>query len=158
VRPAWVVAGAGAASVTALGGGADEGGAPAAKRTPARSPATTLPAELKGSWTRRFRRGEVEAEGSAAGLYTLRIGDGIADVYEGPEADQPRDCVTQERCFEVTLEGSGRVLTVGETPICTGTGRYSFTVKGDSLTTRKVHDDCTGRPVLFGGCTWRRAR
>jgi hypothetical protein len=59
--------------------------------------------------------------------------------------------------LELTLEGSGHVLTVGETPICTGSGRYSFRVKGDMLTTRKIEDDCQGRPVLFDGRTWPRA-
>jgi hypothetical protein len=69
------------------------------------------------------------------------------------------DCLTQEWCFDITLEGTGRVLTVGETPICTGAGRYSFTVRGDTLTTQKVADECrSGRPTLFGGKTWRRAR
>ena len=158
VRPASVVAGAAAASIGALGGcGGDDDRAPATKREAPRT-AATLPAELKGSWTRRFGRREVELEGSPAGRYTLKIGDGIAQVYEGPEADPARDCLTQEWCFEVTLEGSGRILSVGETPICPGTGRYSFTVKGDTLTTRKIADECqSGRPVLFDGRTWRRA-
>ena len=161
VRPAWVIAGAAAVSLAALGGcgGGDEGGAPAAKPAPTRARAATLPAELKGSWTRRFKRREVKEEGTPPGTYTLKIGDGIANVYLGPKADPGRDCLTQEFCEQVTLEGSGRVLTVGETTICVGTGRYAFTVKGDTLTTRKVKDNCdAGRTVLFDGRTWRRAR
>jgi hypothetical protein len=31
-------------------------------------------------------------------VYTVEIGDGTADVYEGSDADPARDCVTQERC------------------------------------------------------------
>jgi hypothetical protein len=135
VRPAWVVAGAVAASAGALAGcGGGEDGASATKAASTRSPAATVPAELRGSWTRRFRPREVRQEGGPAGLYTLDIGDGIADVFEGPKADPTRDCLTQEWCFEVTLQGSGHVLTVGETPVCPGTGRYSFTVGADTLT------------------------
>jgi hypothetical protein len=160
VRPAWLVAGAVVATLALLGGcgGDDGGGAPAARGSATRAPAVKSPAVLEGSWTRRFRPREVTTEGSPAGLYTLEIADGVARVYAGPDADPARDCLTQEWCFEITLEGRGRVLTVGETSLCPGTGRYAFTVRRDRLRTRKVEDDCvTGRPVLFDGRTWRRA-
>lgn len=131
VRPAGVPAGAAAASLAGLGGcgGGGQGAAPAANSAPTWAPAATSPAELEGSWTRRFTRREVEPDGSPAGRYTLEIADGIAHVYAGPDADPAKDCMT-----------------------------HSFAVSGDTLRTRKVERDClAGRTVLFDGRTWRRA-
>jgi hypothetical protein len=122
-------------------------------------PHAALPKELIGTWTRTFTQRDVGNTGFATGPYTLKIRDGEVDVYEGSGADPRKDCSSQVgTCASVALTGSGRILTLGKTPTCTGHGRYAFIVKGHTLLTKKVTDDCdTGRPVVFNDRTWKRA-
>src|SRR4051794_33723312 len=100
-----------------------------------------------------------EAPGFPTGPYTLKSRDGELDVYEGSGADPTSDCSAQVgMCASIEITGSGRVLTLGKTPTCTGVGRYAFVVKGDTLTTKKVKDDCDARrPLVFDDRTWKRA-
>jgi hypothetical protein len=122
-------------------------------------PHAALPNELIGAWTRTFTQRDVGSTGFATGRYTLKIRDGEVDVYEGSGADPTNDCSSQVgACASVDLTGSGRILTLGKTPSCTGLGRYAFVVKGNMLLTTKVADDCdAGRPVVFSDRTWKRA-
>jgi len=132
----------------------------ALKPTRTTTPAVALPKDLAGTWTRTFTKREVGDSGEATGRYALKIQPGEIDVYEGPTTDPARDCITQPECASVEVEGrSGRVLTLGETPTCTGVGRYAFVVEGDTLKTKKVKDPCDAvRPLVFDGRSWKRAQ
>jgi hypothetical protein len=142
------------AVVVALGAASGCGGDGNAGR-----PHATLPKELTGAWTRTFTKRDVGSTGFPTGPYTLKIRDAELDVYEGSGADPTSDCSGQVGvCASIGITGSGRVLTLGKTPTCTGVGRYAFVVKGDTLATKKVKDDCdAGRPLVFNDRTWKRA-
>jgi hypothetical protein len=153
-----VLIGAVIALVALDGCGGDDEPAPAAKAKSARTPAAAIPRELIGAWTRTFTKREVGALEFPTGGYTLKIQDGTMEVYEGPTTDPTKECISQEECVTIELTGSGTTLTVGDTPSCAGSARYSFIVEGDTLTTETVKDDCSlGRPLLFDERTWERA-
>ena len=143
-----------------LGGcGGDDEAARVAEPVATAAPASSAPEELVGTWTRRFTERDVGDSGFPTGGYTLKIRENaVIDIYEGPDSDPTQECIAQEHCFPVELDGSGRVLTLGETGTCAGVARYTFVVKGEMLTTKAVDEDCgRGRPVIFDGRTWKRA-
>ena len=107
VRPAWIVAGTVASSLAALGGcgGDDEDGAPTAKPAPTRA-GRDVAGEAGGLLDAAIQAARSRAGGESARPVHPQDRDGFAHVYEGPEADPARDCVTQEWCFEVTLEAA----------------------------------------------------
>jgi hypothetical protein len=145
-------------ALSACGGDDETPSATKPKAGAPKTPASAIPAEVIGTWTRRFTKRDVGDSGFPTGRWVLKVQQGMIEVYEGPQADPTQDCITQEWCAVVELTGSGTTLTVGRTGTCAGAGRYAFAVKGDTLTTTRVDDDCRrGRHVLFNGRTWKRS-
>ena len=144
----------GAAALVGCGGSDDTA---TEKPTPAATKAQTavVPDELVGTWTRRIPRRANSYY--PPGKFTMKLlRDGSAEMFN-PSADPADDCVAQSGCELLTFEARGGKLIVGEIFTCPGPGEYSYEIRGDELTTKRVGDDCTrARPQLFDGATWRR--
>jgi hypothetical protein len=138
------------------GCGADKNDAARPQRTAAAT--GVVPKDVAGTWTRRFARPQVASQGFPTGLYTMRLHDNTVEVWLGDDADPDKDCVTQELCEQHDVNAHGKILTIGETTLCTEPGDYSFEAIGNKLKTRKVKDDCDARPVIFDRRTWTRQK
>jgi hypothetical protein len=154
----WAASGvlAGALALSGCGSGDDK----ASSATPTRTPAQTatsatstasLPARMRGSWTRTMRPRDWKPAGSGYPLGTWRLDvprDGAADVY------LPR---TDTVDFSPQVAVAEKELTIEDIPVCPGkVTRYSWRATASELTLTVVDDDdCTQGATLFGG-TWHR--
>jgi hypothetical protein len=115
--------------------------------------------ELVGTWVGRLGPPPPgsSSEYAPGKLYTMKIhADGTTDVFE-PGANLAEPCGTQKPCNSHSIEASGGHLTVSETFSCVDPAEYSYTLKGDRLTTTRVKDDCGAeRTHLYDGTHWRR--
>ena len=135
-------------------GGTDTANQPAKAK---RATATPVANELVGTWTTRLSARKLKQIGDPAGTYTMKVThEGQAQLFF--PGSQTTDCYAFDApCVELEITANGSTLTIGESPSCTGSGQYSYTLTRDRLTTKKVKDDCTlGRPAFFDRVTWRR--
>jgi hypothetical protein len=155
----WAASGvlAGALAFAGCGSGDDAAtsatpaGAAAKAATPTATAAVSVPAGIRGSWTRHMKARDWKVAGNGYPLGTWRFDiakDGTVSVYL-PHTDTVD--------FSTQFAGAGEQLTVQGIPVCPGeTGQYAWQAPGDKLTLNVVADGCKPRAALFGGMWQRR--
>lgn len=97
---------------------------------PAPTPLNPAPAEMLGEWTTEF------AEGDVATLTITATGIRI----------------TRFASTNVRLQVFGDELVPSHSQLCTGEGRYSWSIEGDTLRFDSIEPDvCDGRAKTFDG-------
>jgi hypothetical protein len=97
-------------------------------KTPAkakRTAAAPVANELVGTWTSRLSARKLKQIGDPAGTYTMKVTrEGQAQLFF--PGSQTADCYDLDYpCIELEIKASDSMLTVGESPSCTGSGQYS---------------------------------
>jgi hypothetical protein len=112
--------------------------------------AISVPASLRGSWTRRMRARDWEAgEVYPIGTWKLEV-NARGDVDVQPPGADTAD-------FSTRFVVAGLKLTIDSVPICPGMkGRYRWRAAERALRLAVLEDECGPRVALFGG-EWRQA-
>lgn len=132
-------AGAPATASPAISAASPSGAAAVATATPAPTPAPTLlnpaPAEMLGKWTVEFAEGDVA---------TITVKETGIRIKRFATAD-------------VRLEVVGDEAILSHSQLCTGEGRYRWSIEGDQLRFDSIEPDvCDGRAKTFNGVTFTR--
>jgi hypothetical protein len=124
-----------------------------------KAPAAVVSDDLVGRWTRTVPASATVKLPSGKWTMLLRA-DGSLEMYlPGSHPAMDDDCLLQAACEPYRVQASDGKLIVGDTLGCTlSSARYSYTLAGDKLTTRRVRDDCFrgDRAQWFHRATWRR--
>ena len=118
-----------------------------------------VPEALTGDWTSTYSKKDARKAGPAfiPGKFTMRFtADGTWELYV-PGADPRRSCLLQGECFSSEVKADAKTVTLGELESCVNPATYSYRLRGDKLTMKKLKEDCTDeRPGLFVDRVWER--
>ena len=153
----WCVLG----GLIAAGCGGDDKSAPTKKSPPSGARRGVVAKALAGDWTRNYSQSDARKAGVAylPGRFTMRFKrDGTWEVY-APGTDPHKSCLLQENCIGSTAKADATTVTLGEFESCVNPAVYSYRIRGDKLTMKRIKEDCTtdDRTGLFGLRVWLRA-
>jgi hypothetical protein len=122
----------------------------------ATAPTAHVPAKLLGVWHKNMTKAEWDRAGVSrtVGVYTFVVKKTGAIIIYRPGDYRPGCGACED--FATTISTAGARLTLGNVPVCSFKGLYSWSVSGRTATLKPVADKrCQVRETFFGG-RWKR--
>jgi len=147
------------AVIAVVGCGQESESTRSKKATPSATRHVDVPEALTGDWTSTYSKRDARKAGPAfiPGKFTMRFTpDGTWELYV-PGGDPRKSCLLQGGCFSSEVNADARTITLGEFESCVNPATYSYRLRGDKLTMKKLKETCTNeRPGLFVDRVWER--